>query len=456
MTEATMELEPNSQQGFLSTPRLIIVGKLALPILAMMLAQNLMQVIDTGMIGQLGDMALAGVSMAGNQFFTLFSLLIGISAGVQMMVARRIGEGLPQQTPYILNAGLMLGGLIGLVLMLPGYFLLPTTISTFSPEAAVAEQANQYLFTVLPSAVFGGMAVAFGGYWVGLSKPMIGFAVLIVQLVCNASFNYILIFGHFGFPQMDIAGAGLGTTLANGVGVLCHTLLALLFAGKQGFLRGLPEKIHIQTLLKVAMPVNVQQFLFALGMTIFVFIVGILGTKELAAFQVIIVIMMTLFMAAMGLGSTATTLVSGALGKKEYDNASQWGWEISTLGAGLLLAIGIVFFIYAENLLRVFIADAETVQLALTPLRIMIISIWMEGFGRILAMGLVGAGAVGPVFVISFVNQWFLRLPLYWFIGIYLEYSLVGIFVTMMCLHVVQTSLFILVWRKGKWREIKV
>lgn len=441
---------------FFSKNRLKTIAYLALPILATMLTQNLMQVIDTGMIGQLGDSALAGVSLAGNQFFTLFSLLVGISAAVQMMVARRMGEGKVEQTPTILNAGLLIGFIIGLFLLLPGYFILPLVINTFSPETLVAEQANRYLFTVMPSAVFAGMTVAFGGFWIGRSKPVVGFCVLALQVLCNALFNYGFIFGNFGLPEMKIAGAGLGTTLANGVGVSIHFILAFIFVGKSGFLKRLPDKQQILTLVKVAIPMNVQQFLFALGMTIFVFIVGALGTKELAAFQVVVVIMMTLFMCAMGLGSTATTLVSGALGRKEIDNASQWGWEIASLGAVVLLMIGVVFFINAETLLRVFIADEETLNIALLPLRIMIISIWIEGFGRILSMGLVGAGAVGSVFVISFVNQWFLRLPLYWLIGIKLQYSLVGIFFTMMLLQILQTILFILVWRKRKWAAIEV
>ena len=456
MSDTTMELRQGVELGFLSWARIKFIAALALPILATMLTQNLMQVIDTAMIGQLGDSALAGVSLAGNQFFTLFSLLVGISASVQMMVARRMGEGNVGQTPLILNTGLILGVSIGIGLLLPGYFLLPWVINTFSPDAAVAAQANRYLFTIMPTTVIAGCAVAYSGYWIGLSKPLIGFFVLVVQVLCNATFNYALIFGHFGLPAMGIAGAGLGTTLANLVGVIIHTVLAIIHAGKAGFLRKLPEKQQVQTLIKIALPMNLQQFLFTLGITIFVFIVGALGTKALAAFQVNIVIMMTLFMMIMGLGSTATTLVSGSLGKREPDNAEQWAWEISTLGAGILMVLGVFFFIYAEDLLHLFIADSETVVLALIPLRIMIASFWIEGYGRVLAMALVGAGAIGSVFKINFINQWFVRLPLYWLIGIKLGYGLIGIFITMAVMYVVQTLLFINVWRNGHWREIRV
>jgi len=442
MTEATLDIAETPPAGFLSPSRLKIVALLALPILATMLTQNLMQVVDTLMIGQLGDEALAGVSIAGNQFFTLFSLMLGINAGVQMMVARRVGEGRPQSAPLILNAGLLLGGSLGLVLVGLGYSIIPSVINAVSPEPVVAEQATNYLFTIMPSALFAGLAVAMGGFWIGMSRPAIGFFALFIQLVCNVAFNYVLIFGKLGMPRMEIAGAGLGTTLANVVGVATHLLFAFYFIGGKGFLRRLPDKDQIKTLVTVSVPVSIQQFSFTLGMAIFVFIVGMLGTPQLAAFQVIIVIMMTLFMMAMGLGATATTLVSGALGRKQPANAAQWGWEISTLGAGVLLLIGIVFFVFAEDLLHAFISEPETVAIALVPMRI--------------TMALVGAGAVGPVFVISFTNQWFLRLPLYAIVGIALGYGLVGIFVAMLAMYVLQTLLFIGVWRRGNWREITV
>jgi putative MATE family efflux protein len=456
MTDATAEFQELGDQRFLSTARLKTIFMLALPILAALLTQNLMGVIDTGMIGQLGDTALAAISIAGNQFFTLFSLLMGISAGVQMMVARRIGEGREQSTPFILNAGLLLGALIGLLLLVVGYTVLPFVIDAVSPDPQVADSGKRYLFTVLPSALFGGLAIAFGGFWIGASKPMVSLAVVVVQLFCNAFFNYLLIFGNLGLPAMGVAGAGLGTSIANGIGLLLHALMAFHFVGKRGFLKGLPEKAQIKTLLTVSIPMSIQQFLFALGMMIFVFIVGVLGTKELAAFQVIIVIMMTSLMMAMGLGSTATTLVGVALGKGDADSARRWGWEVSTLGGAIIWLIGITFFVFAKPILAVFIADPSTADLAVTPLRIMTISLWIEAFGRILSMSLVGAGAVGTVFKISFINQWFLRLPLYWLIGIYLEFNLVGIFVTMLFMYILQSILFVKVWKRGNWSNIKL
>lgn len=459
------QIQNTIDHKFLSGARLKTISILALPVLASMLTQNLMSAIDTGMVGQLGDHALAAMSIGGNQFFMIFSLLMGVSAAVQTVVSRRVGEQTKQQENIVIQhdnlsltliAGLSLAALIAVVLLPLGYLVLPFLSNFMTPDPIVAEGGQAYLMTVLPAIFFAGLSMAFGGYWLGIGKPIYGFLVVVVQLFCNAGFNYLFIFGNFGFPRMEIAGAGLATTLANMLGVFVHFAIALTVIGGKSFFKGLPQRTQLKNLLSISIPMSVQQFLFAIGMLVFVRIVASLGTKELAAFQVIAVIMMTSLMLAIGLGVTATTLVSGALGRKATADAKQWGWEIATVASTLLGLLCLVSCIYARDILDVFMSDAETVSLAVLPLRIMLISIWIESFGRVLSMGLVGAGAVGVVFKITFSNQWLMRLPFYWLIGVYLGYGLVSIFLVMLIFYIVQTAAFIIIWQREKWTQLSV
>lgn len=442
--------------GFLAAPRLKTISIIALPVLAAMLTQNLMSAIDTGMIGQLGDTALASISVGGNQFFMVFSLLMGVSAAVQTLVSRRIGEGRTEGLSMTLTAGLVLAGMIATILLPLAYLLLPLLSGIMTSDPEVVAGGRDYLFAVLPAVVFGGLAMAFGGYWLGIGKPGYGLIVVLIQLFCNAGFNYVLIFGHLGFPRMEISGAGLGTTMANMVGVLAHCCIAYRVLGRGNILQGMPDKSQLKGLLAISIPMSIQQFLFAVGMLVFVGIVATLGTKDLAAFQVIATIMMTSLMIAIGLGITATSLVSGALGRKAVADAKRWGWEIATVSSAILGLICLVSCIYARPILDVFMADPETVELAVLPLRIMLISIWIESFGRVLSMGLVGAGAVGVVFKITFSNQWLMRLPMYWLVGVYFGQGLIAIFLIMLAFYVLQTLLFVIIWQRERWAKIEV
>ncbi len=456
MSDVAMDSQDTSGEVFLSRSRLKTIFVIALPVLAAMLTQNLMTAVDTGMLGQLGDNALASLSVGSNQFFVVFSLLMGVSAAVQTIVSRRIGEGRAEDISMTLIAGLVMAGIVAFILLPISYLVLPLLSNAMTPDPLVVAGGREYLFTVLPTMFFGGLAMAFGGYWVGIGKPIYGLLVVVLQLFCNAGFNYILIFGNFGFPRMEIAGAGLGTTLANVVGVLVHLGIAFRVIGIKKLFQGWPNKNQLKGLLTISIPMSVQQFLFSVGMLVFVRIVASLGTQELAAFQVIIVIMMTSFMISIGLGVTATSLVSGALGRKSVADAKQWGWEIASVASGILGVLCITSMIFSRPILDVFMSDPETIELAILPLRIMLVSIMIEGLGRILSMGLIGAGAVGVVFKITFSNQWLLRLPFYWLIGVYFGYGLIAIFLIMMACYILQTAAFVTIWQRGRWAKISV
>ncbi|GAB1258348.1 MATE family efflux transporter [Aurantivibrio plasticivorans] len=442
--------------SFLSKSRVLRISALAAPILGTMLSANLMGLIDTAMIGQLGDTALASVSVGANLFFLVFSLLMGVNVAVQLLVARRMGEGQIDAAPTMLVGGLISAFIASLFVTAASYLVLPASASFINSDEAVVTYARSYLYTVFPSLVFGGCAMAFAGFWLGMQRPILNLITVIIQLVFNALFNYLFIFGHLGLPRLEVAGAGLGTSLANAIALLVNVALVLAIVGPKRLFATRPDKTVYKMLISYSLPMGIQQFLFALGMMVFVFIVGLLGTKPLAAFQIVMVIMMTSIMLAIGLGTTATTLVSGALGKKNVDDAVQWGWEIASLGSGLLLIVGVVFFFNADHIIAIFTKDPSTAQLALIPLRLMIIGIWIEALGRTLSMALVGAGAVGSVFLITFGNQWLLRLPLYWFFGVHLGYGLLGIFISMLVMYIVQTAMFVTIWHRKRWSHISV
>lgn len=443
-----------SRQAFFNMSRVKTVILLAAPILVTMLSQNLMGLIDIAMIGQFGDSAQAAIGIGATIFFLLMSLVMGVSAGVQTIVARRIGEGKSDKVAFLLNAGICLAVGITIIMVILGYLLLPLVFSIVNKDPDVVRQGGNYLRTLLPCGIFLGMSGAFAGYWAGVSRPQYNLYSIFIQLIFNIVFNYVLIFGKLGLPQMGIAGAGLGTTLASCIAIIVQFFFAFKFARSKGFLKALPAKSEIKTLYRLIIPTSVQQFFFSLGSMVFLFIVGLIGTQQLAVFTVIFNFVNILMLLAMGLGISATTFVGGAMGRRDFADAKQWGWEIALLGAMILLTIGWIGTIIPDTILRLFIADPSTIAIGIIPLRIILIGIWIECVGRVLALSLIGAGAAATVFKIKFANQWLLRLPLFWLVGVHLEYGLVGIFLTTLVMYLLQTGIYIKIWQDAKWADI--
>ncbi|MDH3728808.1 MAG: MATE family efflux transporter, partial [Myxococcales bacterium] len=138
---------------------------LALPIIGGMLSQNVLNLVDTAMVGTLGDAALAGVGLGGFANFLLSSFVLGLSAGVQAMAARRVGEGRRAETAIPLNGGLLIALIIAvpwsatLIALAPEYFPWLTT------DPSVVEQGVPYLRARLFAMAAMGMNFAFRGYW---------------------------------------------------------------------------------------------------------------------------------------------------------------------------------------------------------------------------------------------------------------------------------------------------
>ena len=415
-----------------------------------------MSLIDTAMVGRLGNAALASVGVGNFMFILVISVLFGINAGVQALVARRIGEDKPQLAGLDLNAGLVVSMGAGLVLTFVAYFALPPLFHAVSDDPQVIQKGIAYLTPRIPSTVLVGCNVAFMAYWNGVSLPKLSLLTVLIATAVNIIANYLLIFGNLGLPRLETLGAGLGTTIATFAASVANIFLGVKHAKKNGFLKGLPDKKRVKTLIQISMPESIRNVLSFAGLMAVFAIVSLLGTLELAAYNVILNIMLVAILPAHGMGVTAITLVGQALGRKEPLDAKNWGWEVAQTGSGVLILFSIVVFIFPGQIISLFIPDPETVAVAILPLRILAASIWLEAFGRIISFALIGAGATKIVMVWTLGTQWILALPLTWLVAVYLGYSLAGVFVVSMATIALRTVAFSILWHREGWRAIAI
>ncbi|MGB5223068.1 MAG: MATE family efflux transporter, partial [Polyangiales bacterium] len=247
-----------------------------------MLSQNVLNLVDTAMVGTLGDAALAGVGLGGFANFLFSAFILGLSAGVQAMAARRVGEGRSGETAIPLNGGLLLA----LGLAVPWSAVLITFAYDYFPiltsDVAVVEQGVPYLRARLVAMFAMGMNFAFRGYWNAVDKSILYMRTLIFMHIVNIFLNWVLIFGNLGAPELGAPGAGVASAIATIFGTASYFLLGRSYARDSGFLSGLPSRETLKSILRLAAPAGLQQFFFAAGMTVFLMLVARMGTPELA------------------------------------------------------------------------------------------------------------------------------------------------------------------------------
>ncbi len=421
-----------------------------------MLSQNILNLVDTAMVGTLGDSALAAVGSASFANFMAIAFMMGLSVGVQAMVARRTGEGRDSVTALPLNGGLLIALGLGIPWCIVLIVCTPSLFPLLNDDPAVAADAIPYLQARLAAAAAVGMNFAFRGFWNGVNRPSLYLRTLVLMSASNIFLNWVLIFGRLGAPELGVAGAGIGSALATWLGTAYYLYLGSRHARKAGFLRALPEIRLLGSLLRLAIPTGLQQTFFAAGFTALFWIVGQVGTAETAALTVLINVSLLAILPGVALGLSAASLVGQALGRKEPSDARKWGWEVTGIGMASLGCIGLPMLLFPEMVLSLFIHDSHTLELARLPLRLVGATIAFEGVGLVLMHSLMGAGATRMVMAVVIGMQWLVFLPVAWLLGPVLGLGLLPIWCANVSYRALQAITMAVLWRAGRWAHIKI
>lgn len=437
-------------------PRLRRIMTLALPIIGGMTSQNVLNLVDTAMVGRLGNAALAAVGLGGFVTFMAMALILGISTGVQAMSSRRKGAGEHDSVAKPLNAGLIIVLAVAPPLSVLLVLLAPLVYPYLNNDPEVIRQGLPYLQVRLAGITFVGLNFAFRGFWNAIDRSWFYMATLLIMHSSNILFNYMFIFGNFGAPELGATGAGVGTLLSTLIGSMTYFYLATRHAREQGFAHGLPPRPEFGALLRLSLPSGLQQFFFASGFVATYWIIGLVGTRELAAANVLINVTLVAILPGLGLGLAASTLVGQALGRGDADDAHQWGWDVTRVGLVLLTALGVPMWLTPDLILGVFIQDPETIEVGRLPMRLVGLTMAVEAVGLILMHALLGAGDARRVMVVAIMTQWALFLPLAYLVGPVLGLGLIGIWVAQGGYRALQAVMFWRSWTRRQWAAIRV
>jgi putative MATE family efflux protein len=429
---------------------------LALPIIGGMVSQNLLNIVDTAMVGFLGDPALAAVGLGGFVVFMCQALILGISTGVQTSAARRKGEGRIDRAAAVLNTALLLVLLVAPLFSIVLIQFAAPLYPILNSDPAVIENGVPYLEWRLGAIVFVGMNFAFRGYWNALDLSRLYMKTLLIMHFCNIVLNYVLIFGKFGSPVYGVTGAGMASAISMGIGTAVYFFLGFRHVGKNRFLSCYATLHETASLVRVSLPAGLQQLFFAAGLVAMFWVIGRIGTPELAAANVLITVLLFAILPGLALGIACTTLVGQALGARNPDDAYQWAWDVSKVTVILLAVLGAPMWLTPDLISSIFIHDPGTRELAHWPMRIMGLTMPIEAVGFAFMHGLLGAGDARRVMLVSIATQWLLFLPLAFLVGPVLGYGLLGVWLLQGGSRSIQSFLFMALWRGRKWQHIDV
>jgi multidrug resistance protein, MATE family len=225
---------------------------------------------------------------------------------------------------------------------------------------------------------------------------------------------------------------------------------------RDGFLTLRPQKSLLVRLVKLGVPAAMQEALFSVGYLVFFWLVGKIGTAELAALSVMVRVSMLLSILSMALGSASATLVSKSAGKGDVTGAAQWGWDAGKLGVIVISLIALPLVLFPRFFLGFFLSHPHTIDIAVLPWQLTMLPAGLGSLIYIFAYTLVTLGDGGRVVAISLSTQYLFFLPAVWFVGPYLHYGLLQVSIVETVYGTLATLLITSIWADGKWKAIKI
>ena len=413
--------------------------KLASPVMLGMLGHTFVSFVDNVMVGQLGSAELAAVSLGNSFIFIAMSLGIGFSTAITPLVAEADSEQNFTKGKSVFKHGFFLCTVLGIVLFLLELVAKPLMYVMDQPEEVVV-LAMPYLELVAFSLVPLIMFQAFKQFTDGLSLTKYPMFATIIANVLNVIINYVLIFGKWGFPQMGIVGAAVGTLVSRFVMLFFLWWLLAKRNKSKAYVTNIKffklSKQPLRKLTNLGLPSAMQMFFEVAIFTAAIWLSGLLGKNAQAANQIALNLSSMTFMVAMGLSVAAMVRVGNQKGLKDYINLKRIAESIFLVGFIFAVVFALIFVVFHKALPDLYVDlddptnamdTAEVVKIAATLLLAAAVFQISDSL-QVIALGaLRGLQDVKIPTLITFFSYWVVGFPVSYFLGKEGAYGSLGI-----------------------------
>lgn len=290
---------------------------IAYPILISLLMEQMIGITDTAFLGHVGEIELGASAIAGVYYLAIFMIGFGFTVGSQILIARRNGEGNYRAIGNIFYQGIYFLMLMSLIIFTLSQLFSEQILGMLVSSKHIVGAATDYIRWRVYGFFFSFIGAMFRAFFVGTTQTRTLTLNSIVMVLANIIFNYTLIFGKFGFPAMGIAGAAIGSSLAELVSVLFfigYTCVKVDFR-KYGLNR-IPtmRTKELSQIMHISLWTMIQNFISLSTWFLFFLFIEHLGERPLAISNIIRSVSSLPFMTVMAFASTCSALVSNQIG----------------------------------------------------------------------------------------------------------------------------------------------
>ncbi len=434
------------------------IWKISYPIIIGLVAQNIMLVIDTAFLGRVSDITLGAAAIGGGFYLTMVMLGTGFTVGAQIMIGRRNGERQLHAIGNVFDHAQVTLVIMAVILWFLLHFFTPILLEQFISSPAILKESLIFIDVRKYGLLFGFIVLGFNALYIGNTQTKVLSLSTFVMASINIVLDYVLIFGHYGFPEMGIAGAALATNIAEFFTFIFY--ISWAFAKRDHkkyklFVRVVPDLKLLKSLLNLSVPVMFQYFFSFSAWFVFFLIIEHIGETALAASNIARSIYMVLMIPVWGLSVAVNTLVSNTIGRGQQHLVIPLILRVLIIGIVTnILLVQIILFLPIPII--GFYTESQALIEATQPLlRVIAVALIAFSAGMIIFNGLSGTGKTMLALKIEILAIIFyllttlllalgLKAPAHvvWMVEI-VYFSLMGLFA-------------FIALKKANWREITV
>lgn len=431
---------------------------LSIPMILEMIMEALFAVVDVYFVSKVSVNAVATVGLTESVITLVYSIAIGLSMATTAMVSRRIGEGDKDSASSAAFQAIVITVVISVAISILGLIFAPDILRLMGGTSALIQEGVNYTRIIFGGNVVIMLLFLLNAIFRGAGDAAIAMRALWIANILNMVLDPCFIFGWGPFPEMGVTGAAVATNIGRGFGVAFQ--LFILLRGRH-IIKITREHIKlvgttIRRLLQVSIG-GMGQYLIASASWIFLMrIIAVFGEHAVAGYTISIRMIIFAILPAWGMANAAATLVGQNLGAEQPDRAEISVWKSAYYTMLFLLGVSILYFLFASPMMRVFHDHPEVVQYGVSSLKIICLGYIFFAYGMVIGQAFNGAGDTKTPTFVNFLCFWILQIPLAYLMGITLGWGPNGVFWAVAISETVLALVLIVLFRKGKWKEIQI
>jgi MATE family, multidrug efflux pump len=431
---------------------------LAVPMVLEMIMESIFAVSDIFWVSKLGSDSVAVAVVTESMMTIVYTLAMGLAMGTAAVVARRTGakdrdgaaRGAIQSIFFGTGAALVLGaagGLFG-----------PRLLAVMGASPAIVTLGATYARVMLGGSVTVLLLFVVNAAFRGAGDASVTMRTLWLANGINIVLGPCLIFGVGPFPRLGVTGAAVATTIGRGVGVLFQMRALARGRGRLGVTRAhlRLDGPTLRTILRLSRSGTLQTFI---GMASWIFLVRIVarfGSQVLAGYGIAFRVVMFALLPSWGLGNAAATLVGQSLGARQPERGEQAVWRAALYNVVFLGSVGVLFIVFAPDIVGLFSAAPEVVTTGGRCLRIVSAGFAFYAYGMVVTQAFNGAGDTRTPLVINLVCFWLWEIPAAYVLSTPLGLGPTGIFIAIAAAFSLVAVLGVALFRRGRWKSVQV